>query len=160
MKQKFLIFGIISLILLIFAYTHFYSKNTPPEQTYYTNVIIAMERSSCYGAYPAYSLTFYGNGTIFYEGKNRYVNITGKQTSEIHKEKVKELVDEFYKINYFSLKDKYDQLITDIPYTTTSITINGKYKSVYNRAGAPKELNELENKIDEITNSKQWIKGE
>ena len=108
-----------------------------------------MYRSVCFGACPVYSLTIYGNGTVVYEGE-MYVNVTGKQTSEISQEKIQEIVDEFYRIDYLSLDDVYDEPISDIPHTITSIRINGKYKSIYNRAGAPKELKELENKIDEI----------
>lgn len=124
-----------------------------------TDVVITMYRSVCYGACPVYSLTIYGNGTVVYEGE-MYVKVTGEQTSEISQEKIQEIVDEFYRIDYFSLDDVYDLPITDIPHTIASIRINGKYKSIYNRAGAPKELKELENRIDEITNSKQWVSGE
>jgi len=35
------------------------------------------------------------------------VNVTGIQTAEISQDKIKELVDEFYKIDYFSLKESY-----------------------------------------------------
>ncbi|OYT53193.1 MAG: hypothetical protein B6U72_06505 [Candidatus Altiarchaeales archaeon ex4484_2] len=160
MKQKILIIGIIVLASLALAVIFLYPEiNQPPKPTDFMDVVIIMERSPCYGFCPAYSLTIYGDGTVIYEGKMS-VNVTGKRTSKISQNKVKELVDEFYRINYFSLKDKYDRPITDIPHTITSIKINGKYKSVYNRAGGPRELNELENKIDEVTNSKQWVKGE
>ena len=57
-----------------------------------------------------------------------YVNVTGIQTSEISQEKIQEIVDEFYQIDYFSLDDVYDLPISDIPHTITSIRINGKYK--------------------------------
>ena len=124
-----------------------------------TDVIITMYRSVCFGACPVYSLTIYGNGTVVYEGE-MYVNVTGEQTSEISQEKIQEIVGEFYRIDYFSLDHVYDFPISDVPHTITSIRINGKYKSIYNRWGAPMELNELENKIDEITNSKQWVSGE
>jgi len=135
-------------------------ETTPtPTPTDFTDVIITMYRSVCYGVCPVYSLTIYVNGTVVYEGE-MYVKVTGEQTSEISQEKIQEIVDEFYRIDYFSLDDVYDLPISDIPHTITSIRINGKYKSIYNREGAPKELNELENRIDEITNSKQWVSGE
>jgi len=130
-----------------------------PTPTDFTDVVITMYRSVCYGACPVYSLTIHGNGTVVYEGEI-YVNVTGIQTSEISQEKIQEIVDEFYRIDYLSLDDVYDEPISDIPHTITSIRINGKYKSIYNRWGAPTELDELENKIDEITNSKQWVSGE
>ena len=85
------------------------------------------------------------------------MKITGTQTTQLSQDKIKQLVDEFYRIDYFSLKDEYTAGITDLPTTITSITIDGKTKKVVNYYGAPKKLDELENKIDEITNSKNWV---
>ena len=156
MKQKFLVIGIV-VVLLILSFVYFYPKtkqtSTPTDLE---DVVITIERGACFGPSPVYSLTIYGNGTVIYEGE-MWVNVTGKQISQISQDKVKELVDEFYRIDYFSLKDRYEEPVTDLPSTTTSITINGKTKSVYNYLGAPRKLVELENKIDEITNSNKWI---
>ncbi len=123
------------------------------------DVVITLERTACYGTCHAYKLTISGEGTVEYEGK-QFVNVIGKQTDKISIGKVNELVNTFYNINYFSLKDNYYEPVTDLPTTTTSITINGKTKTVVDYVGAPQSLKDLENKIDEITNSKRWIKGE
>lgn len=125
----------------------------------FSDVVITLERTGCYGTCPVYKLSISGDGEVIYEGTG-FVNITGTQTSQISQDEIKELVDEFYNVNYFTLKDKYDAPIKDVPTTITSITIEGKTKKVVNYYGAPKKLDELENKIDEITNSKQWIEGE
>ncbi len=133
----------------------------------FEEVVLTLERTACEGNCPIYKLTIYGDGKIVYEGK-RLVNVTGTQTTKISPDKVKDLVNEFYRIDYFSLKEKYTircyrgicQDVTDLPTTITSITIDGKSKKVENYYGAPKQLDELENKIDEITNSNQWVKGE
>lgn len=129
----------------------------------YSNTIITMERTMCYGTCPEYNLTIYPDGAVIYEGHSN-VNVTGRQVSEIPQEKIKELVDEFYAIGFFSLKDKYtgeDEgvYVSDLPSTTTSITVNGQTKSVLDYYGTPQKLKNLENKIDEITNSKQWVEG-
>ena len=60
------------------------------------------------------------------------------------------------------MKNKYEfdengMSFTDLPTTTTSISLNGKYKKVVNYYGTPKELNELENKIDEVAGLKKFI---
>lgn len=124
-------------------------------------VRISMKRGPCFGTCPVYSLVIYGNGTVVYEGEN-FVKVTGKQISKISQGKVRKLIDEFYEINYFSLKDSYEEhMITDLATVITSITINGKTKTVRHYHGdmnTPKELTQLENKIDEIVNSSQWIK--
>lgn len=159
MKQKILVIAGI-VILLIVSLIYLYPQLTqPPKPAEFSDVVITLERTACFGTCPVYKLTIYGDGRVVYEGE-RFVNVTGTQNSQISQEKIKELVDEFYAINYFALKDKYDAPITDMPTTITSITIGGKTKKVVNYYGAPKKLDELENKIDEITDSKKWVKGE
>jgi hypothetical protein len=130
-------------------------------------VVISMERTACYGTCPVYTLTIKGDGTVIYEGKD-FVKVTGKQDSKISDDKVKKLIQEFYDIDYFSLEDSYTYrvnddgsktVVQDLPTTKTSITIEGKTKSVDNYYGAPEKLKKLEDKIDEMCNSKVWVKG-
>ncbi|HZE77991.1 MAG TPA: DUF6438 domain-containing protein [Nitrososphaeraceae archaeon] len=126
---------------------------------YNNNVAITLERNACFGICPIYSLKVFGNGTVVYNGE-RFVNITGQKISTIPHQKVRELLEEFYKINYFGLNDTYNKIVkTDQPTVNTSINITGVYKSVFDNYGsiAPQGLRLLENKIDEITNSSKWI---
>jgi hypothetical protein len=118
--------------------------------------VIIMERTVCFGTCPDYSLTVYGNGTVIYEGRN-FVAVTGRQTSSISQEQVRKLVRAFYEIDYFSLKNEYSAQVTDLPTTTTSITVDGHFKQVINYYGAPEQLIELENKIDDISSSEKWV---
>lgn len=157
MKQKFwIICGIIALLLIVsFFVTR--QRFPTPEDAKIRDAVITLQRTACFGTCPIYKLTVYGTGEVQYEGED-YVKVKGKQSASISAEKVKELVNEFYKINYFSLKDKYEGNITDLPTTFTSITIDGKSKQVENYYGAPDSLNKLEDLIDEITNSAQWVK--
>ena len=152
----FLIVGIVAVLLPPSLINSYPKTKQTSEPTDVKDVVITMERDSYIS--PSYSLIIYGNGTVIYEGEIN-VHVTGKQVSQISQEKVKELVDEFYRIDYFSLNDSYTIPVMDLTRTTTSITINGKTKSVYNYGNeAPRKLVELENKIDEITNSSKWVK--
>ncbi|MFC1904206.1 DUF6438 domain-containing protein [Chloroflexota bacterium] len=123
-------------------------------------VVITLERTACHGTCPVYTLTIYGSGTVIYEGKE-FVKTTGEKEWNISEEKVRQLVSEFEKIDYFSKSDSYEErTITDAPSVITSITIDGKTKSIKHYHGdfsAPELLTKLENRIDEITNSAQWI---
>jgi len=125
------------------------------------SIIIMMERTMCFGFCPAYKLTIYGDGRVVYNGKD-YVKIVGTRIAKISQKKVKELINKFYKIDFFSLKEKYEALVTDNPSTITSIKINNKIKTVVNeteigrREPILKGLDNLNDKIDEITNSARW----
>ncbi|HEY93685.1 MAG TPA: hypothetical protein G4O15_01945 [Dehalococcoidia bacterium] len=151
------------VILLVgcLALTGLAACNTEEEILDLNSVIITLERTACYGFCPIYSLTIHGNGTVIYEGQD-FVETTGRVETVISKEKVKQLISEFEKTDYDSLKDSYtERTITDAPSVITSITRNGKTKTIEHYQGdfnAPEKLTELEDKIDEIVNSKQWIK--
>lgn len=123
------------------------------------DVLITLERTRCFGACPAYRLTIAGDGTVVYEGYY-FVKVEGSRASIITQQQLEELIHEFERVDYFSFTDYIDYHATDMPSAITSITINGRTKTVEHYFGdfnAPNELIELENKIDEITNSSQWV---
>jgi len=92
------------------------------------------------------------------------VNVTGERKSHIDLAVVNDLVSEFYNNGFFKLQDKYDYgddvpCITDQAHVNISITVNDTSKSVsdYQGCGVPSQLRYLEDRIDEVTNSSQWI---
>jgi hypothetical protein len=125
------------------------------------SAVITMQRHGALNCMsPVYSLTIFGNGNVVYEGiKN--VNTTGILTYQIPKDGVRELVNEFINIYYFALKDKYTDSsnASCLGMVTTSINMNGRTKTVLDDKSsyAPAQLRELEDKIDNVTNSRQWI---
>ena len=126
----------------------------PPEST--VNAEITLDRTVCFGSCPDYSLVIYGNGTVIYEGRN-FVVVTGKLSTTIPERDVRNLVLYFYDIDYFSLRDEYTAQVMDLPTTTTSIKIDGRFKQVIDYYGAPEELVLLEAKIDEVAKSDRWV---
>lgn len=126
-----------------------------------SDVLITIERGACYGACPIYSVQIAGDGKVVYKGVEN-VKLKGEKQFEIPREKVQELIKAFENVNYFSLKDKYEtdergMRLPDLPPVTTSITLKGKSKKVVNQYGAPKELRELEKKIEEAAGLKKLI---
>lgn len=118
-------------------------------------VVITLQRGQCLGQCPVYKLTIYGTGKAVYEGQ-KYVSTIGKKEYLISQEQVKQLVSEFDKARFFSLQNDYTGGPTDAPSTITSINIDGRTKTVDHYSvspNAPKELSELENKIDSIVGS-------
>lgn len=135
-------------------------KNKLYEPTDIQNVVITLKRSACFGICPTYNITIYGNGTVIYEGTTN-VNMTGIQISNITEDNLRLLISEFKKIDYFSLNETEiaNHVVYDAPMFTTSLTINGTTKTIkHYETAVPKQLTDLENKIDEIVNSSQWIK--
>lgn len=124
------------------------------------DLVIELERTMCPGACPDYSLFIHGNGKIVYEGRH-YVAAKGKHEGQISRAKVKQLPDEFYRIEYFSLKGKHDAVTHDGVITKISILADGRKKEIVNchSSQAPEDLYQLEKMIDEISQSKRWVRN-
>jgi hypothetical protein len=155
---------VLSIILLLASIAGAFSCSNDTVLASSANLndaVITLERTLCFGTCPAYKLTVHGNGVVIWEGK-KFVKTTGKAEGSIGQEQFKQLVSEFDKVRYLSLNDSYTQVtFTDAPDVTTSITVDGKTKSVKHYLGdtsAPARLTALEDKIDEIVNTGQWVK--
>ena len=130
-----------------------------------SDLLITLERTECLGSCPVYKLTIHGDGSVVYEGK-RFVRVTGTRKTTISHQALADLIQAFSAIDYPDLKDSYssihnpdgsESIVTDLPTTYTSLTLNGRRKAVRDYVGAPKELLELERKIDTIAGSKRWV---
>jgi hypothetical protein len=118
-----------------------------------------------------YKIDVKADGTVLFEGI-RNTKFKGKTKGRIDNEKIKELIGEFEKADYFNLNDEYNfqtcpNSFTDAHDVNTSIQLNGRRKSVYHYLGcwefdddAEKPLSKLtllEDKIREISGAKRWI---
>ncbi len=132
----------------------------------YSSLQITLERTACFGTCPIYKLTIHGDGLVEYDGE-RFVTVTGHQTSQLTSDQVVELTTLFQQADYFNLKSDYTAPVTDLPSTITSLSFEGRSKKVTNYGGclsdlnasdkAPQALCDLEGKIDSIVNSAQWV---
>ncbi len=91
--------------------------------------------------------------------------------AKITKQQILEIMNEFQKADFFSFKEYFSResdcpiLGYDSPFKITTFTVNGKTKKVFHtyncrdRNGQffPRELSELESKIEEIINPYQWL---
>ena len=127
---------------------------------------IVLERTACFGLCPVYTLTVNRSGKVRFEGR-AHVWETGPQSGRISREDFGKLVKKIEEIDFFSLKDRYDGknadgsgvTVTDLPTRKTSVTRGNRTKTVENYFRGPKGLKELEDLIDELTKSAEWITG-
>ncbi|MFL6282250.1 MAG: DUF6438 domain-containing protein [Pyrinomonadaceae bacterium] len=133
------------------------------------DTVITLERTECFGTCPVYKVSVSADGTVTFDGKKN-VEKKGVATGKINEAEVGRLVAGFEAVNYFSLRDAYTprsgncpEVATDLPSANTSITTGGKSKAVqhYHGCRGSKEelegLTELENKIDEAADTRQWV---
>jgi len=118
---------------------------------------ITLRRTPCFGECPDYTVTIDRDGTVAYDGR-RFVRVTGRQTARISAAAVKALLDEFQQIDFFSLKDRYNAPVTDLPTTYVTLRLGERSKTVEDYVGAPKPLRDLERHIDEAAGVQRWIR--
>lgn len=171
----------LSLILLPLLFCGLLGHESSAEEYPETNIslseqseippdtVISSERRGCFGDCPIYKVTIFADGTVTYNGENSF-NESGIKQASISEDKLRELIREFGRIDYFKFQDAYgdgnekacQELVTDSLSVTTTFTMQGKSKRVrhnYGCRGFPgeTELINLENLLDEIVNTAQWI---
>jgi len=114
--------------------------------------LISMQRTACYGTCPQYTITIYNDGLIRYEGK-MFVDKQGCFYSKVSQEMIDKIILKLHEINFFSFKNEYSALMTDVPSVILEVNINVQNHKVIDRFNGPKELKEIQNFIDFISNS-------
>lgn len=164
----------IFIVCLLAACGNFVSQTADSSSTEKPDLSLTMERSQCLGNCPIYKLEVTQNGHVSFEGFSfsekdfSSTKSNGKKESNLSEEKINQIISEIDKTNFFSLKNDYTNLgnegncATDNPTVTLSIKLRGKEKQIKHNLGCTgtadvTKLTNLENKIDEIVETKRWI---
>jgi hypothetical protein len=121
-----------------------------------SGVSIALESENCNGGY---SIRISGKGRVIFEGRGMFGSET--HAASLPKNKVRDLLSLARTADYFSLESSYNgDWIDPHSATTTTISIDGKTKSVEDSdgptAGMPDIVGKFENAIDEVADAKGW----
>ena len=125
---------------------------------------IQMERTTCYGTCPGYSLTIHGDGRVEYNGKSQ-VKEVGTRDGRIELDKIRALTLVFARMKFWEVAEDYSEeqckgrVCTDMPTAITELRVRGlvhRVKHYFGCGSAPKSLFELESAIDKAANSEQW----
>lgn len=162
---------ILTIIFTFLIFTFGCEKNAPTDPKQFS---LEMNRTICYGTCPAFTLTVANDGKIVFFGE-KFTETKGKAEGQISAEKVKQLIAEINQAKFFSFKDDYGyeskncfDTATDNPTVTLKIKFDDTEKTIkhyhgcfvkdtFSQADGLKPLTDLENKIDEIVGTKQWI---
>jgi hypothetical protein len=126
-----------------------------------SQILITIKRETALACSPDYSAEIYADGTVVYHGE-ACVKVVGERRHQITSERIAQLIKAFEQANYFSLKDNYEfdergMSVTDGARTTTSISLNGKYKKVVDYLDPPKRLVALEDLIDKLAGLYEYL---
>ena len=70
------------------------------------DALIRLQRTSCLGPCPIYTVTIDARGTVTYEGE-RFVRVVGRRTAQIDKALVATLLSRAERIRFFQMRDAY-----------------------------------------------------
>src|SRR3954469_18218451 len=129
------------------------------------DALIRLQRTSCYGPCPIYTVTIDARGTVTYEGE-RSVRVLGHRTGHIEPSTVAGLLARAGRIRFFQMRDAYRVIenpdgtvfeVSDLPTTFVTVSVNGRTKTVEDYVAAPDSLAEFEREIDTAANTKRWV---
>ncbi|MGI8469825.1 MAG: DUF6438 domain-containing protein [Pyrinomonadaceae bacterium] len=147
------------------------ADNTKPKSLTLTMKMHTMIARPCIN----YTLDIEPNGKIVFVKDCYYLEGNRKYESQLSDLQLKEITEEIEKTDFFSFANTYNsesrncsQYSTDSPIVTLTVNFNGKQKTVehnwgcwvnnwFGKENALQPLTDLENKIDEIVETKRWI---
>ena len=113
---------------------------------------------------PWYSVTIAGDGTVTYVGQVG-VRTLGRRTHKVEVETVRALLEEFEQAGFWSLLDRYESVrvgngiartVSDLSRTTVVLSAKGRTKSVYDYYGTSAIVRHLEDRIDEVAETRRY----
>jgi hypothetical protein len=138
----------------------------PPQQPDVpADTTVSLQRTSCYGPCPVYTVKIDARGSVIYEGE-KFVRVVGRQTARVDRSVVARLLAHAERIHFFDMRNAYRVIenpdgstttVTDLPTKIVTITTNRRTKRVEDYVGAPDALEEFEKAIDEAAGSTRWV---
>ena len=129
------------------------------------DALIRLQRTSCFGPCPIYTVTIDARGTVTFDGE-RFVRVVGRKTMQISTSTVATLLARAERIRFFEMRDAYRVIenpdgtvgmVTDLPTKFVTVTVNGRTKKVEDYVAAPDSLAEFEREIDAAAGTKRWV---
>ncbi|HEY0157120.1 MAG TPA: DUF6438 domain-containing protein [Thermoanaerobaculia bacterium] len=132
---------------------------TPYENT--TGVTeIAIERTSCYGYCPTYTLQLFSDGRVAYVGQAS-VRFIEPRSGKLDEYLFTKLARTAVGIGFFELQDRYTCAVTDNPTVYVAVVRNGTRKVIEHYAPewtGPAALRLFEEAIDNVEPYIEWVR--
>jgi hypothetical protein len=163
------LFSLAILFLILFVYTHRGSRpwirTAFPEISDWKSLKIKLSRGPCLGTCPIYEVSINGLGNVTFDGEvhipSSLLTVHRIYRSKISEPAVHEIFAAFQRAQFFWLYDRYMVGGTDLPINKISISFDGHKKEVVDYMGRaarmPKEVTDLERKIDTITAARKLL---
>jgi hypothetical protein len=133
-------------------------KSVPPTQRAGDEPLVRLERTACFGRCPVYSVTVSSTGVVVFDGEHA-VKVLGRSSAQLTPARLGELVARLERSSFAQWKDFVSQDMTDQPGAV--LTFRGKtVRHYHGDEKAPPELKQLEDEVDALIGTSQWVSGE
>lgn len=117
---------------------------------------IRLQRTSCFGSCPVYTVTLHRDGTARYRGE-QFVERVGEYEGRVGRTAFDALAELAVARHFFELGPFYEMLATDLPSTITTVVTRSDVWTVSDYGGAgPAALRDLERAIDIVAERIPW----
>ncbi len=124
------------------------------------DLLLALERTPCFGVCPVYEAKLYSNGLLLYHGK-RNTDKTGMYYAKVSKKELSSLSAFMLSNNYFELESKYPvkgKAPSDLPSCIIYFKNKNSEKRIEDhRWETPESLSAIERKVDSLIASQQFL---
>ena len=119
------------------------------------NFSVTMDKGSCFGSCPVYSLNINNKGYALYEGE-RFTDKIGKHGMQLPSQKFESIASAFASADMASFDDNYPSSIADLPSTTIAYVNNTLTKRVTGKEERPQKLKDLQAMLEEVAQMEGW----
>ena len=127
---------------------------------------IVLQRTSCFGSCPVYRVTIDADGAVFYEGEH-YVQTNGPVHSSIAPGAAIALLDRAWHDGFYDWPTSFRANCSDMPDQFVGIRTREGLRVIWHYggttpghtcSGAPKEVIDLEDAVDQTAGTAKWVK--
>lgn len=115
----------------------------------------SMERTPCFGKCPAYLITVDREGAAVYTGRS-FADRPGTWRGRVDQATMNALLDRANAAGFFTMEDRYDGNVTDLPSTIIRIQADGRDKKVVARYKVPPSFKAFAAQADSLLDRVAW----
>jgi hypothetical protein len=123
---------------------------------YPDSLLVAWERSGCYGRCPIYKVRIYNSGYTEYEAVRWTTKDDGLYSLKYTEKEISSILEQSRSINFFEMKSFYDTNVSDMPSYFVCINDNGNKKGIRDRRLGPAELKSFITDLDSTLVNKSF----
>ena len=165
-----LLFSLLFAVMWLYQYklapsafenTWLASQRTPPQQgsaPLDDDTVIILQRTRCFGRCPAYQVSIFGSGRVEFNGE-AFVCEKGPTTAQIDPATIQTLLKGLDIVGFDGMPNYTREDATDAPTAIVTLERPTGLHSVRHYSGdgsAPRLLNWIEDRIDEVAGSAPW----